>query len=103
MFTRDLTIWILVVAILLAVLYNVAAGMWWNPGGTISETFQFVAQRYPLLPFLLGLLLGHLLWPMQSNGVHPAGPIPPDAPLKAPADELRPPEVGDFKPHIKDL
>lgn len=34
---------------------------------TISQAIVVVAQRYPLLPFILGILVGHLLWPMHNH------------------------------------
>ena len=34
---------------------------------TLSQAIVVVAQRYPLLPFILGILVGHLLWPMRNH------------------------------------
>lgn len=34
---------------------------------TISQAIVVVAQRYPLLPFMLGILVGHLLWPLHNH------------------------------------
>lgn len=33
------------------------------PAATISEVILAVAQEQPILPFLVGVLVGHLLWP----------------------------------------
>jgi hypothetical protein len=35
-------------------------------GDTISEVFWGLAARLPLVPFLLGLICGHLVWPPQK-------------------------------------
>lgn len=32
-------------------------------GGTISEVTLAFAQHHPVLPFLIGVVCGHLLWP----------------------------------------
>ena len=34
-----------------------------TPNDTISESIWRIAQRYSLLPFLFGLLMGHFFWP----------------------------------------
>lgn len=57
---------------------------------TISEALLAMACRYPIIPFVIGLLIGHLLWPQRiekdqylsrNNGLvsgsHQASPIPP--------------------------
>jgi hypothetical protein len=54
--------------ILLAVIAIVGAWDWWlatHPpeGDTISEVALSTARRHPLLPFVLGVIIGHLLWP----------------------------------------
>ena len=34
-----------------------------TPNDTISESVWALAQRYSLVPFLVGLLCGHWFWP----------------------------------------
>ena len=34
---------------------------------TISVVVRDVAQTYPSVPFLLGVLSGHMLWPLPSK------------------------------------
>lgn len=34
---------------------------------TISQELLAVAQRHPIVPFLGGVLFGHLLWPQQNQ------------------------------------
>lgn len=35
------------------------------PEATVSEIIQSWALRFPIIPFLAGLLLGHLFWPIR--------------------------------------
>jgi hypothetical protein len=34
----------------------------YGESGTLSRQILSAAERYPILPFLLGVLVGHLLW-----------------------------------------
>jgi Na+/phosphate symporter len=54
-------IWILILGIVLIVTYEVWAIRRKAPGDTITEIFQ-KASKKPLLPFLAGMLAGHLVW-----------------------------------------
>lgn len=36
-------------------------------GGTISAVTLAFAQRHPVLPFVLGVVCGHLLWPQYRD------------------------------------
>ncbi len=44
-------------------------------GDTISEIVQGWAFRYPLLPLIVGILLGHFFWPL-----YPVKPTPTTTP-----------------------
>lgn len=44
-------------------LYDVWAAFRLPPGNTVSHVVYHWALAFPVLPFLIGLLLGHLLWP----------------------------------------
>lgn len=35
--------------------------------GTVSAVVLDLAQRYPVVPYLLGILTGHLLWPQHLS------------------------------------
>lgn len=45
----------------------IAADIYWatdsTPGNTISEVILLYAKRYTVIPFLFGVMFGHLLWP----------------------------------------
>lgn len=49
----------------------VCAGVWdivavacLKPESTISAILQSWSRIYPILPFLIGVLIGHLFWPL---------------------------------------
>lgn len=37
------------------------------PGGTLSEVLLSSARAAPLVPFLFGVLMGHLFWPQEPE------------------------------------
>lgn len=61
--------WVLLgLAVAAVVLLGVETVALLDPAGgdTISEAFWSAALSLPLVPFLLGLLCGHLVWPKQA-------------------------------------
>lgn len=38
-----------------------------TPGDTISELALSFAGRHPILPFSLGVIVGHLFWPQAKK------------------------------------
>lgn len=58
-----LTVWILVAMLVLASVVDVYQSIYKGPQATISATVWELSRRYPALPFLIGFLCGHLLWP----------------------------------------
>jgi len=63
MSTRTGTIGILAAITLLLVAWDVYAATNKERGDTVSEVVLGFARRHPVIPFLLGVLMGHLLWP----------------------------------------
>ena len=57
------TIGILVGVTLLLIVWDVYAATNKERDDTISEVVLGFARRHPVIPFLLGVLMGHLLWP----------------------------------------
>jgi hypothetical protein len=50
-------------AILIAVgIFDVFAGIYLPPGGSISYLIHDLSGRYPIVPFAAGILCGHLFW-----------------------------------------
>lgn len=54
-------VFIIVVALMIAA-YDVFAVIKWGVEGTISRELYQAAQRWPIIPFVLGMLAGHLFW-----------------------------------------
>ena len=44
-------------------LYDVFAALFLPPDSTVSAIVLDLAKRYPILPLLVGIVLGHLFWP----------------------------------------
>lgn len=59
---RAITTWLMlsVTAVLLA--WDVVAATNSTRGDTISEQLTAAAHRWPILPFLFGMLIGHWFW-----------------------------------------
>lgn len=63
MTTRIWTIAILIVIAVLLIAWDIYVATNKKKGDTISEVTLDFARRHPVIPFLLGVLCGHLLWP----------------------------------------
>lgn len=63
MTARWWTIGILAVVTILLIAWDVYAATNKERGDTISEVVLAFARRHPVIPFLMGVLMGHLLWP----------------------------------------
>jgi hypothetical protein len=62
MTARAVTAWVLVAAALALALYDVGAFLAAGVEATISRSLYEWAQRWPIIPFALGVLTGHLFW-----------------------------------------
>jgi hypothetical protein len=51
-------------AVVSLLLYNVVAGVMGGGTATISARLQHHAVRYPVIPFAIGMLAGHWVWPV---------------------------------------
>lgn len=58
---------IILVAIGVLAIWTTIAAIWGVPGDTVSSHVLLYSQRYPILAFGLGVLVGHWLVPMQSR------------------------------------
>jgi hypothetical protein len=63
---RHVTIGLLVVTTLILVVYDLCVVLTGSSKDTISYTILSLSRQMPLLPFLLGMLVGHLLWPQEE-------------------------------------
>ena len=61
--TNVTTAWVIGLVSILLIVLDVY--MWWNaiPGDTISEVSLINSLRHPMIPFVLGVIMGHLFWP----------------------------------------
>lgn len=64
--TRWRTSWILAIIVLALIGWDVYAAFFTGGvGGTISEVVLGFARKHPIVPFLFGVVSGHLLWPQE--------------------------------------
>jgi hypothetical protein len=65
---RRITIGILIAFVALLIGYDIYAYVSVPRGeATISDVVLTFAQQHPVLPFLLGVVAGHLCWPQESK------------------------------------
>lgn len=66
---RKITIAILLAVTLVLVLWDIWVYVIQPEygGGTISEVVLGFARRHPVLPFAIGVVCGHLLWPQKPK------------------------------------
>ncbi len=63
--TRRVTIGILVATALLLIAWDVYAYLAAGSEATISRVTLGFARQHPVLPFAVGVLMGHLFWPQK--------------------------------------
>ena len=63
--TKFGTVWVL--GIVAAALIGWDFYIWTVPGGTISETLLGWAKNHPVVPFMFGVICGHLFWPQVEQ------------------------------------
>lgn len=51
-----------VVSVVIAIIYDLFAWYYWGVEKTITVTVQKYSKKWPLLPFLIGMLIGHWFW-----------------------------------------
>lgn len=65
--TKKVTIGILIVAAAVLIAWDVYVAANPTPGDTISEITLGFAMRHPVLPFVVGVVCGHLFWPQRPK------------------------------------
>lgn len=55
----------LLVGILVVGAWDVYALFFLPPGATVSAVVQDWSHRYPILPAIVGLVVGHIFWPVN--------------------------------------
>ena len=59
---RNLTTMVLIVGTATVILFDAIVAWRGGAGATISEVVLATALRRPIVPFALGVLVGHLFW-----------------------------------------
>jgi hypothetical protein len=62
-----IALWLLVNCAVVG-LYDVIAFFFLDPSDTVSWWFQHWFTQFPVLAVALGILVGHLAWPLHRNG-----------------------------------
>jgi hypothetical protein len=60
---EDLTRYLLLGFAVLAVFYDLFVVLLFGNKATISQVCLNLCRDYPVIPFALGFILGHILWP----------------------------------------
>jgi hypothetical protein len=63
---KKVTISILIAVALLLIGWDIYVAANKDSGDTISEILLWTSQR-PILPFTMGVLMGHLFWPQNRS------------------------------------
>lgn len=53
----------IVVAVILIVVFDIIALMLWGENGSLSRVMLAIARQWPIAPFALGVIVGHIFWP----------------------------------------
>ena len=59
--------------------WDIYATFWLPPGSTVSWVLQGWCRHWPVLPFAMGVLAGHLLWPPYMYLDNGEDRLPPGA------------------------
>ena len=61
------TYWVVVVGASLAAGYDLFALTFFGAQATLSDVLRGLGMNYPVLDFLAGLIVGHLIWPVMAD------------------------------------
>ena len=64
---RQITIYFCVLALIIILGYDAFACFKGGNYATISGLFWSLSKTYPMVPFLLGVLVGHLCWQVTNE------------------------------------
>lgn len=74
MTTWTLTQKVIVGAVFLLLLFDAAMAIALGPDATISNAVTSWAHQYPVIPFLAGMLCGHLFWSQRPSAADRKNP-----------------------------
>jgi len=61
--TKLVTVIVMVVAVIVLIVWDIVVAVNPTPGDTISEITLNFARNHPVVPFIVGIVCGHLFWP----------------------------------------
>ena len=67
MTTKTVTVLLLLVAVVILGGWDVVVAANARPGDTISEIVLEASLRRPIIPFVVGVVCGHLFWPQERK------------------------------------
>jgi len=56
---------VILFTVLILVLFDIWATWWYGPERSISVITYELCCQYPIIAFGLGLIVGHILWPVK--------------------------------------
>lgn len=59
--------WVLLVVLAIVGVYDFLAVIYWPDGYTISAYLYSLSRKFPVIPVLVGLVMGHLFWPVYPS------------------------------------
>lgn len=66
--SKKITIGILIACAAILIGWDIYVAANSSSGDTISEITLGFAQKHPVVPFALGVIMGHLFWPQKQSG-----------------------------------
>lgn len=64
---RRATVVLLVLLVAGVLAYDLAALLGGGPDATVSRVVYESARRWPVIPFLAGVVCGHFFWPVKGG------------------------------------
>lgn len=68
---QTITWWFVTALVLVGIVYDVWIYQTHGSASTISWTVWCAAKEYPVIPFAMGILCGHLFWVQQTGMMFP--------------------------------
>lgn len=65
--TRKITGWLILAVTAVAIVYDIVIVIEPTPGDTISRVTLDFAWVHPFVSYAMGVLVGHLMWPMAQS------------------------------------
>jgi hypothetical protein len=63
--------YITVSALALMGIFDLVFFIWGGAGETLSYQFWILAKTWPIVPFVLGFIIGHLVWQYDPDYIKP--------------------------------